>query len=134
MRDNLILIILTILYSVIMVCPSGNCAKPTILIIVCKVKIVVILLVRSINFATPRTPWVKPYTTTVLEEQAQKGAKRLLMFSPAFVADCLETIVEISDEYHQEFRKLGGEQVQLVPSLNDHPKWIAAVRDLVVNG
>ncbi len=78
-----------------------------------------------------RTPWVKPYTTTILEEQSQKGAKRLLMFSPAFVADCLETIVEISDEYHHEFRKMGGELVQLVPSLNDNPKWIAAVRDLV---
>lgn len=78
------------------------------------------------------TPWVKPYTTTILEEQAKKGAKRLLMFSPAFVADCLETIVEISDEYYHEFKKLGGEHVQLVPSLNDNPKWIAAVRDLVV--
>ncbi len=79
-----------------------------------------------------RTPWVKPYTTTILEEQAQKGTKRLLVFSPAFVADCLETIVEISDEYYHEFRKMGGEHVQLVPSLNDNPKWIAAVRDLVV--
>lgn len=81
-----------------------------------------------------RTPWVKPYTTTILEEQAKKGTKRLLVFSPAFVADCLETIVEISDEYYHEFKKMGGEHVQLVPSLNDNPKWIAAVRDLVVGG
>jgi ferrochelatase len=78
-----------------------------------------------------KTPWVQPYTTDVLKAQAERGAKRLLMFSPAFVADCLETLIEISDEYHHEFQEMGGELVQLVPSLNDNPKWIAAVRDLV---
>jgi len=76
-------------------------------------------------------PWVQPYTTTILEEQAKKGAKRLLVFSPAFVADCLETIVEISDEYQHEFEKMGGETVDLVPSLNDDPRWIKALADLV---
>lgn len=76
-------------------------------------------------------PWVQPYTTTILEEQARKGAKRLLVFSPAFVADCLETTVEISDEYQEEFEKMGGKTVDLVPSLNDDPKWIRAVADLV---
>jgi len=78
-----------------------------------------------------RDPWVQPYTTTILEEQAKKGAKRLLVFSPAFVADCLETIVEISDEYQEEFEKMGGETVDLVPSLNDDPRWVKAVADLV---
>ncbi|NUO03117.1 MAG: ferrochelatase [Saprospiraceae bacterium] len=78
-----------------------------------------------------RDPWVQPYTSTILEEQAHKGAKRLLVFSPAFVADCLETIVEISDEYQEEFEKMGGEKVDLVPSLNDDPRWIQAVADLV---
>lgn len=78
-----------------------------------------------------RDPWVQPYTTTILEEQAHKGAKRLLVFSPAFVADCLETIVEISDEYQEEFEKMGGETVDLVPSLNDDPRWVKAVADLV---
>lgn len=75
--------------------------------------------------------WVKPYTIKVLEALAEKGAKRLLVFSPAFVADCLETVVEISDEYQQEFEKMGGETVDLVPSLNDNPKWIQAVVALV---
>ncbi len=76
-------------------------------------------------------PWVQPYTTSILEEQAKKGAKRLLVFSPAFVADCLETIVEISDEYQEEFEKMGGKTVDLVPSLNDDPRWVKAVADLV---
>ena len=78
------------------------------------------------------SPWKKPYTIEVLEDLAKKGAKRLLVFSPAFVADCLETNVEISREYHEEFRNWGGEKVQLVESLNDHPKWIDALACIVL--
>jgi len=77
--------------------------------------------------------WAKPYTAKTIEAWAEKGAKRLLVFSPAFVADCLETIIEIGDEYQEEFEEMGGEKVDLVPSLNDDPRWIQAVRDLVVN-
>ncbi|MBK7872867.1 MAG: ferrochelatase [Saprospiraceae bacterium] len=54
------------------------------------------------------------------------------MPSPAFVADYLETLIEISVEYQDEFEKMGGEKVDLVPSLNDNPKWIAAVKDLII--
>ncbi|MFC3197260.1 ferrochelatase [Parapedobacter deserti] len=77
-----------------------------------------------------KTPWIQPYTSDVLKEAAAKGKKRLLVFSPAFVADCLETIYEIGTEYATEFKELGGEKVQLVESLNDHPKWIAALEQL----
>lgn len=79
-----------------------------------------------------RAEWVKPYTSDILEKRAEKGDKRLLVFSPAFVADCLETIIEIKVEYQEEFEEMGGEHVDLVPSLNDHPKWIKAVADLIV--
>ena len=75
--------------------------------------------------------WAQPYTIKTIEEQAEKGAKRLLVFSPAFVADCLETIVEIGTEYQEEFEGMGGEEVGLVPSLNDDPRWIKAVAELV---
>jgi ferrochelatase len=75
--------------------------------------------------------WIQPYTSKVLEEQAEKGAKRILVFSPAFVADCLETIIEIGTEYQEEFEKIGGEKVDLVPSLNDDPRWIRVIADLV---
>lgn len=74
-----------------------------------------------------KEPWVQPYTTDVLKKLADEGKKRLLVFSPAFVADCLETLYEITVEYHEEFRELGGEHVQLVESLNDHPKFIEAL-------
>lgn len=75
--------------------------------------------------------WAQPYTSTIIEHQAEKGAKRLLVFSPAFVADCLETIVEIGTEYQEEFEEMGGEKVDLVPSLNDDPRWVAAIINMI---
>lgn len=78
-----------------------------------------------------KEPWVQPYTTDVLKKLAGEGKKRLLVFSPAFVADCLETLYEITVEYHEEFRALGGEHVQLVESLNDSPVFIEALAGMV---
>jgi len=75
--------------------------------------------------------WAKPYTIDVLKERAKMGNKRLLCFSPAFVADCLETIIEIGLEYQEEFEEMGGEHIDLVPSLNDEPRWIDGVADLI---
>lgn len=80
-----------------------------------------------------KEPWVQPYTTDVLKKLASEGKKRLLVFSPAFVADCLETLYEITVEYHEEFKSLGGEHVQLVESLNDHPKFITALAEMAVS-
>lgn len=77
--------------------------------------------------------WAQPYTSKIIEERAEKGDKKLLVFCPAFVSDCLETEIEISVEYQEEFEEMGGEHVDLVPSLNDHPKWIEAVKDLVLS-
>ena len=57
----------------------------------------------------------------------------MLVFSPAFVADCLETIFEIGTEYQEEYEEMGGEKVQLVPSLNENPKWIATLADLATS-
>lgn len=78
-----------------------------------------------------KEPWVQPYTSDVLEQLAAAGKKRLLVFCPAFVADCLETLYEVTVEYGEEFRKLGGEEVQLVASLNDNPKWISALVKMI---
>jgi ferrochelatase len=76
--------------------------------------------------------WLTPFSDKVVEEWGKKGAKKLLVFSPAFVADCLETIIEIGEEYQEIFHSNGGEKVQLVPSSNDHPEFIACLKDLVV--
>jgi protoporphyrin/coproporphyrin ferrochelatase len=78
-----------------------------------------------------KDPWVQPYTSEVIKVLAAKDVKSLLVFCPAFVADCLETVYEVTVEYGDEFKELGGERVQLVESLNDHPRWIDAMADLV---
>ena len=75
--------------------------------------------------------WLEPFADKLVEEHAKKGAKKLLVFSPSFVADCLETTIEIGDEYQDLFVENGGEKVQLVESLNDHPAWIEALEALV---
>jgi len=80
-----------------------------------------------------RDPWVQPYTSQTIEERAAKGDKNILVFCPAFVSDCLETTVEVLEEYREEFLEKGGVQLDLVESLNDHPKWIEAVKDLILS-
>lgn len=77
--------------------------------------------------------WLKPFSDEVVASCAKKGMKKILVFSPAFTADCLETIIEIGEEYQEIFVKHGGEKVQLVESLNDHPLWIRCLKDLVLN-
>ncbi len=75
--------------------------------------------------------WLEPFSDKVVEEQAKAGAKKLLVFSPAFVADCLETLIEIGDEYQEIFEEHGGEKVQLVPSSNSHDRFIDGLEELV---
>lgn len=75
--------------------------------------------------------WLEPFADKLVEEHARQGAKKLLVFSPSFVADCLETTIEIGHEYQELFEEHGGEKVQLVESLNDHPAWIDTLEALV---
>lgn len=75
--------------------------------------------------------WLEPFSDHVIEELAKKGARKILVFSPAFVADCLETLIEISVEYQGIFEAHGGEKVELVPSLNDHPRFIDCLESMV---
>lgn len=75
--------------------------------------------------------WITPFSDRIVEEQAKKGAKRLLVFSPAFVADCLETTVEIGREYLEIFHEHGGEHLDLVPSLNGGEDWVDGLERLL---
>lgn len=77
-----------------------------------------------------KEPWIMPYTADTIDQLAKKGSKKLLVFCPAFVADCLETIFEIRKEYAENFVHAGGEKLDLVTSLNDHPLWIETLADL----
>lgn len=78
-----------------------------------------------------RTPWIRPYTDERLDELAKEGKKRVAVLCPAFVADCLETIEEIGMRAKEDWKAAGGEDLLLVPSLNAHPAWVAAVADMV---
>lgn len=77
--------------------------------------------------------WLKPYSDQLIEDFAKKGYKKVLVFSPAFVADCLETTIEIGDEYQEIFEEHGGEKVQLVPSLNAEDDWVDTVKSIVLD-
>ncbi len=71
-----------------------------------------------------KDPWILPYTDELLKTLPEKGIKRVLAFSPAFVADCLETTIEVGEEFKELFLEAGGEQWDLVNSLNVHPSWV----------
>ncbi len=79
-----------------------------------------------------RDPWLEPYTQNVIKQERKLGAKKLLVFAPSFVADCLETTYEIGMEYREEFLTLGGEVLDLVPSLNSSPAWIKALASIIL--
>ena len=69
-------------------------------------------------------PWLSPYTDKRLEAFPGEGVKRLVVMTPAFVADCLETLEEIAGEGKVEFIEAGGDSFQHVPCLNDQPPYI----------
>ena len=74
-----------------------------------------------------RTPWITPHTDVEIEVLAKAGHKRLAVFCPAFVADCLETLEEIGIRAKEQWQAAGGEELVLVPSLNATPAWVDAV-------
>jgi ferrochelatase len=78
-----------------------------------------------------RTPWIRPYTDEVLPELARRGVRRVAVFCPAFVADCLETLEEIGMRADEDFRAAGGEALRLVPGLNSEPRWVDAVLQMI---
>ncbi|MEO4047655.1 ferrochelatase [Pseudomonas sp. CAU 1711] len=77
-----------------------------------------------------RAKWIEPYTETRLDELGKQGVKKLLVMCPAFVADCIETLEEIGQRGQEQFREAGGGELVLVPCLNDHPQWVAALKAL----
>lgn len=81
-----------------------------------------------------RDPWIKPYSDVVLDELAKKGVKRLAVFCPAFVSDCLETLEEVGMRGREQFLAAGGEELALVPCVNEHPLWVDAVVRMVRAG
>jgi len=75
-------------------------------------------------------PWLEPYTQPTLVALATQGVKRVDVFCPGFVSDCLETLEEIGITAKQAFLAAGGRELHLVPCLNESPEWIAALAEL----
>jgi protoporphyrin/coproporphyrin ferrochelatase len=75
--------------------------------------------------------WLTPFSDKVVETLAKSGVKRLLIFAPSFVTDCLETIVEIGVEYEEIFKEHGGKTLTLVPALNDSDEWVEGLAGIL---
>jgi len=69
-------------------------------------------------------PWLTPYTDYELKRLPTVGKKRLLVITPAFVSDCLETLEEIAGEGKEDFLASGGEWFEHIPCLNDQPPYL----------
>jgi ferrochelatase len=80
-----------------------------------------------------RDPWLKPYTDQEIVRLAQTGVKKLLVICPAFVSDCLETLEEIGMRGREVFREAGGDNLTLIPCLNEHPAWLDALKKWITD-
>jgi protoporphyrin/coproporphyrin ferrochelatase len=77
-----------------------------------------------------KAAWLKPYTSESLKALGREGTRRVDVFCPGFVADCLETLEEIGIEARATYQEAGGKEFHLIPCLNEHPAWIKALADL----
>lgn len=76
-------------------------------------------------------PWIRPYTDEAIHSLLEKGIKHLVVVSPAFVADCLETIEELGDELKEDWLENGGESFELVPCLNTNKDWVMVFAQII---
>ncbi|MEO5943353.1 MAG: ferrochelatase [Ferruginibacter sp.] len=77
--------------------------------------------------------WLEPFTDIRLAEMPKEGIKKLLIVCPAFVSDCLETLEEIAIRGEEVFMEAGGESYKMIPCMNVQPKWVEALKSLVLN-
>jgi ferrochelatase len=74
--------------------------------------------------------WLAPFTDQELISLISKGKRKVLVVAPSFVADCLETTIEINDTYKKLFLESGGEELILAESLNDNDEWVEAIKTI----
>lgn len=75
--------------------------------------------------------WLQPYTDKTVEALAKGGVKRIAVITPGFVADCVETLEEISDEVREIFEENGGEHFTFIPCLNDSEDGMGVLESVV---
>lgn len=74
--------------------------------------------------------WLSPSTEEVVRDLAAR-APRVLVATPGFAADCLETLEELGMRLVETFRAAGGREMRVAPCLNDHPAWVAALAGML---
>jgi len=79
-----------------------------------------------------KAQWLQPYTGETLKSLARQGIRHVAVLCPGFVSDCLETLEEIGIEGKQTFLAEGGKEFHVIPCLNEHPAWMAALTEIVV--
>ena len=75
--------------------------------------------------------WLQPYTDKTLERLPKEGKKNILVISPGFASDCVETLEEISIQGKESFEKAGGNKFEFIPCLNDNNDHIDLLEYLV---
>jgi len=78
-----------------------------------------------------REEWLKPYCDDTMKQLPGEGITSIDVISPAFAADCLETIEEIAGENREYFEEHGGTRFRYIPCLNDRPDHIRYLSDLI---
>jgi ferrochelatase len=78
-----------------------------------------------------KAEWLKPYTDATLESFPKDGIRDIAIISPAFSADCLETLEELEEENREIFEEAGGEKYRYIAALNDRDDHIDAVYDVL---
>lgn len=80
-----------------------------------------------------KDPWLKPYTDHEFERLPKVGKKKLAVVTPAFVADCLETLEEIAMEGKDQFIEGGGKEYKHIPCMNENEDWVNVMTDWINN-
>ena len=75
--------------------------------------------------------WVKPYTDVLLEDWGKQGVKSVQIMSPAFSADCLETLEELAIQNEEVFKQAGGESYAYIPALNSRDDHLELLNHLL---
>ena len=78
-----------------------------------------------------REEWLKPYTVVHVAELARQGVTDIAVISPAFSADCIETLEEINGEIRESFEHAGGKDFTYIPCLNDAPDHVEMMARIV---
>ncbi|MCF6358300.1 MAG: ferrochelatase [Draconibacterium sp.] len=76
--------------------------------------------------------WLSPFSDEVLLRELREGNKNILVIAPSFVTDCLETVIEIGEDYRNNFIDNGGERLVLVDNLNAENSWVESLNTIIL--